>query len=345
MYRRSATAAAATRTIWRISQVKMERIVCPLCRSPDYTPYATVNDRLMGIPGQFTVVRCTRCELHYLNPRPTMEELARHYPRDYDPFTTALPDELPFFRRVSVRYGLRKRCRAVQRFKRGGRLLEIGCANGLFLDAMRREGGWQVQGVEINELAARYARERLGLDVVTGELADAGFPDEAFDAVAMWDVLEHVHNPGETLREIYRVLKPDGVLILRLPLLDSWDRRLFNRYWVGWDAPRHLTTFSMRTLRRLLRQTGFHLEQASSISGSYPAFALSVRFWAREHLPPRAQKELRTAMDSLLVRVATSPFFYVMDRLALGTVVTVVARPTRRSEPAGRTSGTLEKRE
>jgi SAM-dependent methyltransferase len=317
----------------------MEKTVCPLCHSPDYTRYATVNDRLMGIPGQFTLVRCTRCELHYLNPRPTMEELARYYPREYDPFTTQLPDELPFVRRLSVRYGLRKRCRVVQRHKRGGRLLEIGCANGLFLDAMRRVGGWHVQGVEVNESAARYARERLGLDVVTGELADAGFPHDHFDVVAMWDVLEHVHDPEETLRGIHLALKPDGVLVLRLPLLDSWDRRLFGRYWVGWDAPRHLVTFSLRTLRRLLRQTGFRMEQASSISGSYPAFALSVRFWAREHLPPRAQKELRTAMESPFVRVATSPFFYAMDRLSLGTVVTIVARPTRR------TGGTLEKRE
>jgi SAM-dependent methyltransferase len=304
----------------------MERIVCPLCRSPDYTPYATVQDRLMGIPGQFTLVRCTRCELHYLNPRPTMEELAHHYPRDYDPYTTALPDELPFFRRLSVRYGLRKRCRAVQRFKRGGRLLEIGCANGLFLDAMRRVGSWHVQGVEVNEPAARYARERLGLDVVTGELADAEFPDEAFDAVAMWDVLEHVHDPQATLHEIYRVLKPDGVLILRLPLLDSWDRRLFGRYWVGWDAPRHLTTFSLRTLRQMLRQASFCLEHAASISGSYPAFSLSLRFWAQEHLPQRARHGLRIVLDSLVVRAAVSPFFYLMDRLALSTVVTVVAR-------------------
>jgi SAM-dependent methyltransferase len=256
-----------------------------------------------------------------------MGELARHYPRDYDPFTTPLPDELPLFQRMSVRHGLRKRCRVVQRYKRGGRLLEIGCANGLFLDAIRREGRWQVQGVEVNEPAARYARERLDLDVVVGELADAGFPEAHFDAVAMWDVLEHVHDPQETLREVHRVLEPDGVLVLRVPLLDSWDRRLFGCYWAGWDAPRHLTAFSLRTLRRLLRQTGFRLERASSISGSYPAFALSVRFWAQEHLPPHAQRELRTAMESPFARVATSPFFYVIDRLALGTVVTVVAQP------------------
>jgi SAM-dependent methyltransferase len=290
-------------------------------------PIATAHDRLLGIPGQFTVVRCTECDLHYINPQPTMEELAHYYPPEYDPYGTPLPSELPLLKRLSVNYGLRKRCRALLQYKTGGRLLEMGCANGLFLDAVRRTGGWQVQGVETSEAAARYAREKLALDVWNGTLQDARFPDDRFDVVAMWDVLEHVHHPQETLREIHRVLKPDGILVTRLPLLDSWDRRLFGPYWAGWDAPRHLTTFSLRTLRRMLGQAGFYVERAASISGSYPAFALSVRFWARERLSPRARQELRNLLESLPIRVAIGPLFYVMDRLALSTVVTVVAQP------------------
>jgi hypothetical protein len=83
----------------------------------------------------------------------------------------------------------------------------------------------------------------------------------------------------------------------------------------------------MRTLRQMLGQAGFHLERAASISGSYPTFALSVRFWAQERLSPRAQGLLRRLLDSAPVRVIAGPFFYVMDHLTYGTVVTVVARP------------------
>jgi hypothetical protein len=79
----------------------------------------------------------------------------------------------------------------------------------------------------------------------------------------------------------------------------------------------------------MLGQTGFHLERASSISGSYPTFALSLRWWAQEHLAPRAQEKLRLMLDSLVVRVIAGPFFYVMDHLTLSTVVTVVSRPYR----------------
>jgi len=308
----------------------MQQIVCPLCDSPDHIPIADVYDRLLGIDGQFTMVRCARCGLHYLNPQPTISELARYYPEDYDPFNTPLPDELPWLKRLSVNYGLRKRGRAVTHYKRSGRLLEIGCANGLFLNMMRQMGDWQVQGVDTSKSAVRYAREQLKLDVFHGQLENAKYPDRHFDVVVMWDVLEHVHHPKETLLEIRRLLKPDGVFAFRVPLLDSWDRKLFGPYWAGWDAPRHLTLFSLRTLKLMLAQTGFHIERTACISGSYLAFVLSIRFWAREHLSTRVQKRLLGLLESLPIRLVVGPYFYLVDRLEKSTVVTVVAHPRGR---------------
>ena len=285
------------------------------------------------------MVRCAHCGLHYLNPQPTRSELTQYYPESYDPFCTPRPSELPLLQRLGVNYGLHKRRRTVMGYKRHGRLLEVGCANGLFLDVMRRIGGWHTQGVDISLPAVQYARQKLALDVFHGELQAAGFPDHAFDAVVMWDVLEHVHHPRETLVEIRRVLKPDGVFIFRLPLLDSWDRGLFGDYWVGWDAPRHLTLFSMNTLERMLAQTGFRLERLACVSGSYPAFALSIRFWARDHLSIRTQKWLRKVLESLVVRLVVSPYFYLTDRLVKSTVVTIIARPDRFESSASNNGG------
>jgi SAM-dependent methyltransferase len=256
-----------------------------------------------------------------------MAELAPYYPEEYDPYAVPAPAQLPWLQRLSLDYGLRKRKRAITRYKPGGRLLEIGCAGGLFLDAMRREGGWQVQGVEVSEVAAGYARAWFDLDVFQGPLQDAHFPDCSFDAVAMWDVLEHVHGPRETLLEIRRVLKPDGVLVFRLPLLDSWDRKLFGPYWSGWDAPRHLTLFSRRTIGLMLAQTGFQVERMACTSGGYLTFALSLKFWAREHLSEAAQERLHRALGALPVRLAVAPLFYLVDQLGKSTVVTIVAGP------------------
>jgi SAM-dependent methyltransferase len=305
----------------------MQHIDCPLCGSSADIPVAAVQDRLLGLDGQFTLVRCANCELHYLNPQPTRAELEHYYPAGYDPFETRSPDTLPLLQRLSVNYGLRKRCRAIVRYQQRGKLLEIGCANGLFMNMMRQMGDWQVQGVEISRTAVQYAREQLGLDVFHGELEEAGFAEHSFDAVVMWDVLEHLHRPKTTLHEIHRVLKPGGVFVFRVPVLDSWERSLFGPYWAGWDAPRHLVTFSLHTLGRMLEQTGFWIEQTACISGSYPAFVLSARFWARDHLSPSAQGLLRRLLESLPARLATSPLFYLLDQLQRSTVVTVVARP------------------
>jgi len=235
-------------------------------------------------------------------------------------------DELPPMQRLSVNYGLRKRSRAVMSYKQSGRLLEVGCGNGLFMTAMRQTGDWEVWGVDVSESAVRRARERSGLDVFHGELGEARFADSTFDVVVMWDVLEHVHRPKDTLLEIRRVLKRDGVLVLRVPLLDSWDRQLFGRYWAGWDAPRHLTLFSKETLRLMLAQSGFSMERTMGISGCYPAFVLSIRFWARDHFAGSMQLWLKRILEALPTRLLAAPAFYLVERLGKSTVTTVVAR-------------------
>jgi len=309
----------------------MEIIPCPLCGGRNTVVVGRHRDRLLGIEGEFTTTRCTDCGLHYLNPQPTQEELERYYPEAYEPYLAGRDGRLSKLKRLSVEYGLAKRCRAVTRYKAGGRLLEIGCANGLFLNAMRRQGNWELQGVDTSPHAVSAARERFGLDVFQGSLQEAQFATGAFDAVVMWDVLEHVHDPAATLAEIHRILAPDGVLVFRLPILDAWERRWFGRYWSGWDAPRHLTLFSKRTLGLMLARSGFRPKAMACVSGSYLTCVLSVRFWAQEHLSARGQHWLRVFLESLPVRLATAPFFYLVDRLQKSTVVTVAAQPAEQN--------------
>jgi SAM-dependent methyltransferase len=311
----------------------VETIPCPLCGGRDTVVVARHRDRLLGIEGEFTTARCTGCGLHYLNPQPAPEELARYYPEAYEPYLAGTQGSASRLKRLSLEYGLAKRCRSVTRHKEGGCLLEIGCANGLFLDAMRRRGKWELQGVDVSPHAVTAARAQLGLKVFQGTLHEAQFTTGAFDAVVMWDVLEHVHDPAATLIEINRILAPDGVLVFRLPLLDAWEHRWFGRYWSGWDAPRHLTLFSKHTLGLMLARSGFRLEKMTCVSGSYLTFVLSLRFWARDHLSARAQRWLRAILESLPARLATAPFFYLVDRLQKGTAVTVVARPVDRIPP------------
>lgn len=305
----------------------MIEVPCPLCQSREWAPVGLLQDRLLGVEGEFRMVRCLACGLHYLNPQPTQAELVRHYPEEYDPFALPARERLTLWQRRSLEYGLRKRCRAVTRYKEAGLLLEVGCATGLFMDAMRATGKWQVEGVDVSEPAVRQAREQFGLEVYHGTLDDAHLPASSYDAVAMWDALEHVPNPKETVREVRRLLKPDGVFVLRIPVLDGWDRKLFGPLWAGWDAPRHLTAFSRQTLHLLLSQADLRVLRTATTAGSYHAFALGLRFWAQARLSTAGQERVRRILEALPLRLAAAPFFYLVDRLGKSTLLTVAAQP------------------
>lgn len=303
-------------------------VSCLACGADDAELFMELRDRLLGLDGQFRLVRCRRCGLIYQNPQLTPAELARYYPPEYHPFLPAIEDERYPWRRWDRQRGVDRRCRAViaRAGVRTGRVLDVGCATGVFLDGMRR-WGWQAHGVEPNPVASAYARERLGLDVITAELETAGLADEFFDVVTLWDVLEHVPHPRRTLAEARRVLRPGGLLVLSLPSIESFEARLFGRYWAGWDQPRHLALFPRPVLTRLLHTTGFAELQFTAFTGYHGALVLSLDFWLSEHVRnPRLRWLLASTARSWPVRALTWPYYQLANRLLLTSIVVVFAR-------------------
>lgn len=139
-----------------------------------------------------------------------------------------------------------------------GRFLDAGCGSGKMLRFMKARG-WDVAGIEMDpELAERLRREQ-GLKVSSGNIEDCSFPDESFDVALMSHVVEHLRDPNAVLRKVGRMLAPDGRLYLLLPRRDSFAARTFKNRWFGLDAPRHLSTFSRDTIRRLLERNDFEV--------------------------------------------------------------------------------------
>ena len=292
----------------------MEETNCNLCGANDTELVYVEKDRLMKLPGSFRLVRCRQCGLLYINPRPTLEEIGIYYPEQYGPYKVTRENQQSWIARVDHSYGYWKRARLVDgAYPQGGRILDVGCATGEFLDMMDRMGRWEVHGVETSPAATRYARECHGLDVCNGELAEAGYPDSYFDVITIWDVLEHVHDPTGTLAEMNRILKPQGLAIIRVPNASTWDARLFGPYWVGLDAPRHLYIFSLETLAAFLQNAGFEVRQMRSVMLGYLPFALSVQFWLDDKLPDGwLRRALLAVNHSWLPRLLTRPFFTLM---------------------------------
>jgi SAM-dependent methyltransferase len=304
--------------------MKMEQVRCNLCGADRSVPYLERGDLSLFLAGRFSLVRCLECGLVYQNPRPAGAELAHIYPDEYDQYTIGLQQEPSPLARLDRLYGLRKRCIAVMRHKAQGRLLDVGCATGDFMDVMRQYPGWEVAGVELSAYASQYAREKLGLDVKTGTLEQAGFSEASFDVITLWDVLEHVPDPLGVLRLSYRLLRPGGVLVINTPNLESLDARLFRAYWIGYELPRHLYVFSRRTMLALLAKAGFRVAETRCLYGSHAAAMTSVSFWLRAKVKDKRRlARLEPVLFARPVRLLTLPYFFVLDRLQLASGLTL----------------------
>jgi SAM-dependent methyltransferase len=137
-----------------------------------------------------------------------------------------------------------------------GKLLDVGCGDGKFLNLMRGLG-WAVDGVDFDSKAIINAKEKYGLNLHCGALEGVNFPKESFDAVTMSHVIEHLPDPLLLLQEVRRILKPGGRLVVTTPNSDGYGHQKFAAYWFGIDPPRHMKIYSPRTLRICAEKLGF----------------------------------------------------------------------------------------
>jgi SAM-dependent methyltransferase len=207
------------------------------------------------------VVQCDRCLLSFLSPLPSHPE--QYYEREYfEAYESAglhFPtesDELP------SRFG--ERLRDAEQYVGRGSLLEVGVGHGAFL-SVAKNSGWRTFGIEVSDYAARLARERYGLDIFCGTLEDARVASASFDFVHMSHVLEHLRDPRGTLKELFRILRPGGLLAVEVPNeLDCLQVkclravRLARPYSV---RSTHLFFFTPGTLAAVIRGAGFEIRK------------------------------------------------------------------------------------
>jgi SAM-dependent methyltransferase len=312
----------------------MEYVGCDLCNKDEPIRLFTTTDINYTHRGIFDIVRCKNCGLVYTNPRPNKEELNNFYPNEYycppeepkEPNITSPPHINAIKRLVSLRAK--------------GKILDIGCAIGGFLYVMRKKG-WQAYGVEISTRNSKYAREKFGLNVFTGELLEADYPKGYFDVVTLWHVLEHFPNPTQSLHEIHRILKDDGELIICVPNIRSVEAKLFGKRWYHWDIPRHLYHFDYSTLKGLLEKTHFKIVKIDHCP--IPTdFRASLVYWIRDLLRPTKNlpsgvnpsgfqhnndkyRPLKNFINKTL-DIIFAPLCYFLAKIHLSGMITVYAK-------------------
>lgn len=225
------------------------------------------TDRFNGRTESYKLVRCAGCSLVVLGNPPPPSEMARHYGTGYDRFIGRAGDHSP------ERW--RKRKNTVVKYKSGGALLDLGCGSGSFLKVMKAPE-WRLFGIEMSTDAAQKARACSGGQIFNGDILDANFPDETFDVVTCFDVLEHVYQPRTVMERIWLWLKPGGIFYLAVPNIDSAAVKFFGTYWYGLELPRHLTHFSPESLQSMARSA--KLTAIDLSTSRYPAVEYSAKY-------------------------------------------------------------------
>lgn len=303
---------------------------CPVCDDTESVP----RFEIAGLPSR--LVACTCCGTGRLDPLPSDAEVRDFYPPQYygdlgNKFRAPIESLVQWV-------GNRHASFLASGLPRGGRVLDVGCGRGVILGALA-DRGIEAHGFEVSEAAARGVDPRAKI-CVAPRLEEANYPDEHFDGVIIWHVLEHVRDPRATLATIRRILRPGGRLVVAVPNFGSPQAHWAGPAWFHLDLPRHLYHFPLPALRRLLEGTGFAIRSEHHFSLRQNPFGW-LQSWQN-----RGRKFPRNALYTLLYRRSPgeAPPFDATTRRRLMVGLALGAAPALAAtliETAARRGGTV----
>lgn len=258
----------------------VEATRCPVCLGDSF--------RTAFEEPPYRLLRCCECGMGLVSPRRDPDDLAALYIDDsywrsqspkthgYHDYRADEPLYLATFRKrldFALRHGPRQ-----------GRALDVGCAAGFCMQALR-ERGFEAYGVEVSETIGSHAVDHFGFDTVHfGTLDTAPWPEGSFDLITMWDVVEHVSDPRSLLARARTLLKPDGLLVLETQNIDSAFARLLGPRWHHYKHAEHIYHFTPGTVRRLLADSGFEVTRLTSrFGGKYVSLHFIAERAGRVH--------------------------------------------------------------
>jgi 2-polyprenyl-3-methyl-5-hydroxy-6-metoxy-1,4-benzoquinol methylase len=227
----------------------VEERVCPVCQKN--------QSKKLFIKEGGQYVKCTSCQMVYLNPVFTDEELAQYYTNNKVEQGVVVADDMSFYGQL-YKQGLV----SAQKKTATGNILDIGCSTGLFLD-IAKEKGWQTYGLELNKIEFSIAKEK-GHNVFNILPEDACF-DEKFNIISLWDVFEHIKDGDKALKLMKNLLTNDGIILLQIPSSDSLAARVMQEKCNMFDGLEHVNLYGVDSLKILVGNNDLQILDIQSV--------------------------------------------------------------------------------
>lgn len=249
-------------------------LCCPACGSSDISPVLEARDYTVS-GEKFTIQACKECTLRFTYPVPDEQHIGKYYQSEnYISHSDTRKGIINKLYHIVRKLSLKQKKAYVLRATgiQHGHILDIGCGTGAFLHTMK-QSGWMTTGLEPDKNARQVAHRKYQLDPLS---ADQLFqlPEQSFNAITLWHVLEHVHPLHEYFQQIRLLLKPGGKIFIAVPNYTSLDASHYKACWAAYDVPRHLYHFSPASLIQLAKKHDLHLSK--KIIMPFDAFYVSL---------------------------------------------------------------------
>lgn len=256
---------------------------CPWCGSDKSQIHLWLKDEFLTHE-DFQIYECKSCGLLYTEPRPDKTEIGKYYQSEtYYSHKENKKGFIPKIYETVKRVNLKRKYKLATKEMPKGKVLDIGCGVGDFLQIMETQG-WDTMGIEPSEEAKAIATKRLNNKVLNPEEIDQ-LKDQSFDLITMWHVLEHVDNLKEEIQHIERLLKSKGRLVLALPNFKSYDAQFYNTQWAAYDVPRHLNHFCKESIVKIFRNSELKLIDTDKLKWDAYYISYMSEMYKRHSMP------------------------------------------------------------
>ena len=248
-------------------KLRLNNVDCCVCGSTNASLIGKGEDfEYHTSADTFFAMQCDSCNLVYLDPRPAASEFEIIYPPTYHAFDFS-KKEFGFVYNIRCRLEARRSLNRCRHLKDDARILDVGCGDGFHLGLLRQYGNktWKLEGVDLDQKAVKAAT-KAGLDVHLGRVQDVNLPENSYDMVFMIQTIEHLEDPRQVLKTIFRLLREVGQLIIVTDNTDSIDFNWFkNGHWGGYHFPRHFNLFNRNSLTKLALDVGYDIKDLTTI--------------------------------------------------------------------------------